>query len=67
MIEIIQKKTADYFKPSPIFWRKIGDSLLGISAFVVTFGIQTDANWIAYTALAIGVIGKFLTNFFTDD
>ncbi len=66
MIEAIQKSVGGYMKPTPSFYRRIGDSLLAISTFVVGFGIATDHDWIGYTALGIGVVGKFLTNFFTE-
>ncbi len=67
MIEIIQKTAGDFWKPTPLFWRKTGYSLLGVSSFIVGFGIALDYDWIDYSALGIGVVGKFLTNFFTDE
>lgn len=55
-----------FYKPTPVFWRKIGDSLLAVSTFVVGFGMFTDNRTVALVALCVGVVGKFLTNFFTD-
>jgi len=57
----------DYFKPTPKRLRILGDSLLGVSTIVTAAAITQQVNWIAYTSLAVGVIGKFLTNFFKDE
>ena len=56
----------DYFKPTPVRMRAFGDALLGVSATIVGFSIAEDVKWLSYTALAIGVLGKFLTNFFKE-
>ena len=56
----------NYFKPTPVLFRKIGDALLGVSTFITGYGIASDHDWVAYTALFIGVVGKFLTNFFSE-
>jgi hypothetical protein len=59
---------SQYRKPTPAKWRKLGDSLLAVSAFVVAFTVGKDGmEWLEYTALAIGVAGKFLTNMFTEE
>jgi hypothetical protein len=57
----------NYYKPTPAKWRKLGDALLGVSTIITTFYIYNEINWIATTALIAGVVGKFLTNFFTKD
>jgi hypothetical protein len=57
-------KRINYDKPTPKKWRRLGDSLLAISAFITGAAIYEDVQWVAITALALGVIGKFLTNFF---
>ncbi len=56
-----------YYKPTPKKWRKFGDSLLAASAFVSAYAMTQNIQWVALTGLGIGVIGKFLTNFFTDE
>lgn len=61
------KMKTSYYNPTPKKWRKLGDALLGVSTTITGFAIYEDVKWIAYTALIIGVIGKFLTNFFTED
>ncbi len=57
----------NYYKPTPKKWRKLGDSLLAVSTFVSAYAITDDVKWLSLTALGIGVVGKFLTNFFTDE
>lgn len=56
-----------YYKPTPVKWRKLGDALLGVSTTITGCAIYGDAKWIAIAALATGVVGKFLTNFFKED
>ena len=56
-----------YYAPTPKKWRKIGDTLLAVSTTITTYAICSDFKWIASTALAMGVVGKFLSNFFTED
>ena len=56
-----------YFKPTPKKWRKLGDALLGVSTTITTYAIVEDYKWVAIAALIIGSVGKFLTNFFTED
>ena len=54
-----------YYAPTPVKWRKLGDALLGVSTTITGFAIYEEIKWIAITALVLGVIGKFLTNFFS--
>jgi len=56
-----------YYSPTPKKWRKLGDALLGVSSTITGFAIYEEVKWIAITALAIGVAGKFLSNFFTEE
>lgn len=55
-----------YYAPTPAKWRKLGDALLGVSTTITGYAIYEEVKWIALTALAIGVIGKFLSNFFSE-
>lgn len=57
----------NYYAPTPKKWRKLGDALLGVSTTITTFAIMEEMKWIAITALVLGVIGKFLSNFFTEE
>ena len=55
-----------YYAPTPAKWRKLGDALLGVSTTITGFAIYEDVKWIAITAVIIGVVGKFLSNFFSE-
>ena len=59
-------KIKGYYKNTPIFWRKLGDGLLAVSATITSAAIAGGNDMLAYVALGIGVIGKFLTNFFAE-
>ena len=49
-------------------FRKLGDALLAVSTMVTTYTIADDmSKYVSISALVVGVIGKFLTNFFTED
>lgn len=64
----MNKLMKNYAKPTPKKWRQLGDSLLGVSTMITTYAIADDwAKWAQITALILGVVGKFLTNFFTED
>lgn len=47
--------------------RKIGDALLGASQFLTGYSIVMDKKYLAFTCIAIGTIGKFMTNFFVEE
>ena len=64
MTEIIKEAASTYYQPTPVFWRKLGDGLLGISTFITGMAISADYKTIAIASLIIGSVGKFLTNFF---
>jgi len=55
-----------YYNNTPIFWRKLGDGLLAASAVITSSAIAGGNDILAYIALGLGVIGKFLTNFFAE-
>ena len=56
-----------YYTPTPKKWRKLGDALLAVSTTITTYAIVEDMKWVALTAVLLGAVGKFLSNFFTDD
>jgi len=56
-----------YYAPTPKRWRKLGDALLAVSTTITTYAITEEMKGIAITALILGVAGKFLSNFFSDD
>ena len=53
-----------YNKPTPKKLRRLGDGLLLVST-IVTEETKVDKPALASIALICGVIGKFLTNFFS--
>ena len=59
--------TANYWKPTPKRWRKIGDALLTLSVSFAGLSIVDEFRWIGISVSIIGGIGKFLTNFFAND
>ena len=63
----IGMKSRNYYKPTPKKWRLLGDTLLGVSTTITGYSLYVDLKWVAAAALILGVVGKFLTNFFTDD
>lgn len=54
----------NYWAPTPKHIRKFADSLLAASTIIATYAISTEHKWIGITALIMGVVGKFLSNFF---
>lgn len=61
------KMKKNYYSPTPAKWRKLGDALLGVSTTITGFAIYEEAKWVAIAALLSGVVGKFLTNLFSED
>lgn len=62
----MKKLFKKYYQPTPTNIRKIGDSLLAASTIVSTYAISNDYKAIGIAALIGGVVGKFLSNFFTE-
>lgn len=60
-------KLKNFYSPTPAKWRKLGDTLLGVSTTITGYSLYVDLKWVAGVALALGVLGKFLTNFFVED
>jgi hypothetical protein len=67
----------NYWAPTPKRWKKIGDALLATSTVITVGGMLNFENlkeiftiaqirWITIAPMILGVIGKFLTNFFKD-
>jgi len=55
-----------YMQPTPKNLRKLGDGLLAASAAITGAAIAGGNDILAYTSLGLGIVGKFLTNFFTE-
>ena len=56
-----------YFSPTPKRFRVLGDSLASASVFVSGYAIINDMKRIAILVLVSGWLGKFITNFFSDE
>ena len=62
------KNKKNYWSPTPSKWRKLGDSFLAVGLVLTTYTISGGYDQIIQLmSLFVTVIGKFLTNFFTED
>jgi hypothetical protein len=57
----------NYWHPTPIFWRKLGDSLLAIGSLTGSFVIAEGYEWVGVTLILCSVLGKFITNMTKND
>jgi len=54
-----------FYKPTPPFWRKLGDALLSVGGMTGLIAIGSGFDkWIGITLVACSIAGKFLSNFF---
>jgi len=71
-------KLSHYYKPTPKKWRKIGDALLATTTFLTGGGLMAfdqlkevytpkEIRIAIFICLILGVVSKFLTNFFKVD
>lgn len=65
-------RTKNYYKSTPVKMRKIGDAILmfsvSISGMIMTLPVSDNAQkWLVFIIGAVGVAGKIITNFFTDE
>jgi hypothetical protein len=74
----IKNMMKHYWSPTPKKWRKLGDSLLAVATVIAIGGIWqwdtlkelftvTELRAMIGASIALGVVGKFLTNFFKED
>lgn len=56
----------NYYKPTPVKWRKIGDSLLMIGSTVTGFSAFTMPPIVTAIAAGLTCLGKIITNFTTE-
>jgi len=68
----------NYWKPTPKKWRKIGDSLLAVATLLSIGGLwqfdnlkdlfsPEELKYMIIGSIVLGVVGKFLTNFFKEE
>ena len=59
----LNKVAAKYYTPTPKKWRKIGDAIQDIGIVIGSITAFTASPWVSVIAIAIGRIGKIITNF----
>ena len=68
----------NYWKPTPKKWRKWGDTCLAVSSVLAIGGLwqfdnlkeiftPSEIKIMIVSSIILGVIGKFLTNFFKEE
>lgn len=56
-----------YWSPTPVLFRKIGDTLFGTFGTVgIGMGFSGEGTW-ASIFFILGMIGKFMSNLFKED
>lgn len=60
-------KWSNYWKPTTKTMRAVGDTLLGVGTLASSYGIMEGQKDIAIICLGSGVVGKFITNFTSDE
>jgi hypothetical protein len=74
----LKKITSSYWKPTPKKWRKLGDTFLAVSSVLAIGGLWQFDNLkdifttfeiksMIVSSIALGALGKFLTNFFKEE
>jgi len=67
MKNLIKEVWKSYKKPTPKQMRKFGDALLASSTFASGYAFFTDHTTLAEIIIVVGVVGKFLTNFYSNE
>jgi hypothetical protein len=68
----------NYWDPTPKKWRKLGDALLAVGGVIAIGGLWQFDNlkeiftpgqirFMVVASISIGGLGKFLSNFFSED
>lgn len=57
-----------FYQPTPVFWRKLGDSVLlfGTTMTATLAGLEIHKGWIIASAI-VTALGKFITNVAKED
>jgi hypothetical protein len=56
-----------YFNPTPKRFRVAGDSLAAAATFGASIAVLNGHPYAGTVILIIGVVGKFISNFFSDE
>ena len=78
MIKKVNSLMCNYWTPTPKKWRKMGDALLAVASILSIGGLwqfdnlkdvftSNELKVMIVLSIVLGVIGKFLTNFFVED
>jgi len=62
----VQEAAENYTKPTPNFWRKVGDSMLIIGTTIAGISAFTMPPIVTVIAAGLTCIGKVITNFATE-
>ena len=57
----------EYFKPTPKRFRVLGDSLAAAGTLGASIAVLNGHPTAGTSILIVAVVGKFLSNFFTED
>lgn len=60
-------KPSNLFLSTPLFWKKVGNTLLSLSVFIAGFSLYEGYKWVSIASFVTGVLGTLLTRFFTDE
>jgi hypothetical protein len=63
--EILKFGWRQYWRPTPLRLRRLGDSLLGVSVFMAGAGWEHPRK--SLVVLVLGIAGKFLSNFYSTE
>ena len=74
----MKRMMRNYWKPTPKKWRKGGDTFLAVSSVLAIGGLwqfdnlkeiftPSEIKIMIVSSIILGVIGKFLTNFFKEE
>lgn len=56
-----------YYAPTPRRWRQIGDAMLYGFSTMSSYEIVKDRHWLAISFIAIGLLGKLITNLASEE
>ena len=62
MKEQIQKQVSNYYKPTPIRWRYIGDSILGLGTILTGISAFQEKPYLTLGLAILTWLGKTLSN-----
>lgn len=60
-------KVNGYWEPTPKRMKQLGDALLAVSMYAQTQQMFTGQNTVLTIIGVVGLVGKFISNFCTED